>query len=145
MIINVDHFKSYNDIYGHTNADRVLMKTAQMLRRSIRAIDMAARFAGDEFCILLPETELADAARIAERLRKAVSQTEYRSEQGELMDRVTISIGVSSFSPSRQSPLSIVETADRALYQAKTRGRNCVAVYEDSHGGRITAPPGISR
>jgi diguanylate cyclase (GGDEF)-like protein len=132
MIIDVDRFKSYNDIYGHTNADRVLMKTAQMLRRSIRAIDMAARFAGDEFCILLPETELSDAARIAERLRKAVSQTEYRSEQGELMDRVTISIGVSSFSPSRQSPLSIVETADRALYKAKTRGRNCVAVYEDS-------------
>ncbi|HEX5735185.1 MAG TPA: diguanylate cyclase [Blastocatellia bacterium] len=132
MIIDVDRFKSYNDIYGHTNADRVLTKTAQMLRRSIRAIDMAARFAGDEFCILLPETELADAARIAERLRKAVGQIEYRSEQGELMERVTISIGVSSFSPSRQSPLSIVETADRALYQAKTRGRNCVAVYEDS-------------
>ena len=132
MIIDVDRFKSYNDIYGHTNADRVLMRTAQMLRRSIRAIDMAARFAGDEFCILLPETELADAARIAERLRHAVSQTEYRSEQGELIDRVTISIGVSSFSPSRQSPLSIVETADRALYKAKTRGRNCVAVYEDS-------------
>lgn len=132
MIIDVDRFKSYNDIYGHTNADLVLTKTAQMLRRSIRAIDMAARFAGDEFCILLPETELADAARIAERLRKAVGQIEYRSEQGELMEGVTISIGVSSFSPSRQSPLSIVETADRALYQAKTRGRNCVAVYEDS-------------
>lgn len=132
MIIDVDRFKSYNDIYGHTNADCVLMKTAQMLRGSIRAIDMAARFAGDEFCILLPETELADASRIAERLRRAVNQTEYRSEQGELMDKVTISIGVSSFSPSRQSPLSIVETADRALYKAKTRGRNCVAVYEDS-------------
>jgi diguanylate cyclase (GGDEF)-like protein len=132
LIIDVDRFKTYNDIYGHTNADRVLTKTAQMLRRSIRAIDMAARFAGDEFCILLPETEIVDAARIAERLRRAVSQTEYRSEQGELIDRVTISIGVSSFSPTRQSPLSIVETADRALYQAKTRGRNCVAVYEDS-------------
>lgn len=132
LIIDVDRFKTYNDIYGHTNADRVLTKTAQLLRRSIRAIDMAARFAGDEFCILLPETEIGDAARIAERLRRAVSQTEYRSEQGELIDRVTISIGVSSFSPTRQSPLSIVETADRALYQAKTRGRNCVAVYEDS-------------
>jgi diguanylate cyclase (GGDEF)-like protein len=65
-------------------------------------------------------------------LRRAVSQNEFRSEQGELIDRVTISIGVSSFSPSRQSPISIVETADRALYKAKTRGRNCVAVYEDS-------------
>ena len=133
MIIDVDRFKSYNDIYGHTNADRVLVKTAQLLRGSIRAIDMSARFAGDEFCIVLPETELGDAARIAERLRKTISETEYTTEQGERMGQVTISTGISSFSGSRQSPLAIVETADRALYQAKTLGRNCVAVYEDVH------------
>ncbi|HEY7820411.1 MAG TPA: diguanylate cyclase [Vicinamibacteria bacterium] len=131
MIIDVDHFKRYNDIYGHTNADRVLVQTAHMLRRSVRTIDMSARFAGDEFCIVLPETDLDSAARIAERLRRAVSETEYRSDEGELMGQVTLSIGVSSFSPSRQSPLAVIETADRALYQAKTRGRNCVAVYED--------------
>ena len=133
MIIDVDRFKSYNDIYGHTNADRVLVKTAQLLRGSIRAIDMSARFAGDEFCIVLPETELGDAARIAERLRKTISETEYTTEQGQRMGQVTISTGISSFSGSRQSPLAIVETADRALYQAKTLGRNCVAVYEDVH------------
>jgi diguanylate cyclase (GGDEF)-like protein len=131
MIIDVDHFKSYNDIYGHTNADRALSQTALILRRGIRAIDMSARFAGDEFCIVLPETEPVDAACIAERLRLAVSQTEYTSEQGELMGHVTISVGISSFGPSRLSPLAIIETADRALYKAKTRGRNCVAVYED--------------
>lgn len=133
MIIDVDRFKSCNDIYGHTNADRVLVQTAHLLRGSIRAIDMSARFAGDEFCIVLPETELGDAARIAERLRQAICDAEYRTEQGELMDQVTISTGISSFSGSRQTPLAIVETADRALYQAKTRGRNCVAVYEDVH------------
>ena len=132
MILDVDRFKSYNDVFGHTNADRVLVMTAQILRNSIRAIDMSARFAGDEFCIVLPETEIVDAARIADRLRKAVCDAELRSEQGELMDRVTLSIGISSFSLSRQSPLSIIESADRALYQAKTRGRNCVAVYEDA-------------
>lgn len=132
MIIDVDHFKSYNDLYGHTNADIVLLKTAQILRNSIRAIDMSARFAGDEFCIVLPETELAAAASIAERLRAAISNTEYLSEKGELMGQVTLSIGVSSFSPTRQSPLSIIETADSALYQAKTRGRNCIAVYENA-------------
>ncbi|HYP29487.1 MAG TPA: diguanylate cyclase [Blastocatellia bacterium] len=134
MIIDVDRFKSYNDIYGHTEADGVLVKTSQLLRRSVRAIDMTARFAGDEFCIVLPETKLAAAGRIAERLRKSVNQTEFRSETNESMGRVTISIGVSSFSPSRQSPLSIIETADRALYKAKTRGRNCVAIYEDDAG-----------
>jgi diguanylate cyclase (GGDEF)-like protein len=133
MIIDVDRFKSYNDVYGHTNADRVLVQTAQALRGSIRAIDMAARFAGDEFCIVLPETEMGDAARIAERLRRTISETEYKTEQGERMGQVTLSIGISSFSASRQSPLSIIETADQALYRAKTRGRNCVAVYEDAH------------
>jgi diguanylate cyclase (GGDEF)-like protein len=133
MIIDVDRFKSYNDIYGHTNADRVLVKTAQILRGSVRAIDMSARFAGDEFCIVLPETELGDAARIAERLRKAICETEYTTEQSDVMGQVTISTGISSFSDSRQSPLAIMETADRALYQAKTRGRNCVAIYEDAH------------
>jgi two-component system cell cycle response regulator len=92
---------------------------------------MSARFAGDEFCIVLPETELGDAARIAERLRKAICETEYTTEQGDVMGQVTISTGISSFSSSRQSPLSIMETADRALYQAKTRGRNCVSIYED--------------
>jgi diguanylate cyclase (GGDEF)-like protein len=131
MIIDVDHFKSYNDMYGHTNADRVLAQTALILRGSIRAIDMSARFAGDEFCIVLPETEPQDAERIAERLRLEISQTEFHSEQGEMMGRVTISAGISSFGPSRQSPLAVIESADRALYQAKTRGRNCVAVYED--------------
>ena len=131
MIIDVDHFKSYNDVYGHTNADRVLSQTAMILRGAIRAIDMSARFAGDEFCVVLPETEPQDAGRIAERLRLAISQTEYHSEQGKLMGQVTISTGISSFGVSRQSPLAIIETADRALYQAKTRGRNCVAIYEE--------------
>jgi diguanylate cyclase (GGDEF) domain len=130
MIIDVDHFKTYNDIYGHTNADLVLIKTAQLLRSSIRAIDMSARFAGDEFCVVLPETELNTASRVAERLRRAISETEFSAETGERMGRVTLSIGLSSFSPTRQSPLAVIEAADRALYQAKMRGRNCVAVYD---------------
>jgi len=130
MIIDVDHFKSYNDLYGHTNADLVLIQTAQLLRSLVRAIDMSARFAGDEFCIILPETEPETAVRVAERLRAAVSETVYCAESGERMGRVTLSIGVSSFSPARQSPLAIIEAADRALYQAKMRGRNCVAVYD---------------
>lgn len=132
MIIDIDRFKSCNDLYGHTNADRVLIKTAHTLRRSVRAIDMSSRFAGDEFCIVLPETESRNAVQIAERLRKEISTTEFVSEQGERMGRVTISIGLSSFSPSRPSPLAVIETADRALYQAKTRGRNCVVVYDET-------------
>jgi diguanylate cyclase (GGDEF)-like protein len=137
MIIDVDHFKSFNDIHGHTNADRVLVRTGQILRGSIRAIDTAARFAGDEFCVVLPETELLAAAAIAERLRASVSRTEFRTEQGAMIGRVTISIGISSFGAGRQSPLSIIQAADRALYQAKTRGRDRVAACEEegSAGG----------
>jgi len=132
MIIDVDHFKTFNDVHGHTNADRVLVRAAQILRSSIRAIDTAARFAGDEFCVVLPETEIRAAAAIAERLRESVKRTEFRTEQGDLIGNATISIGVSSFSPSRQSPLSIIQAADRALYKAKTRGRDRVAVYEEA-------------
>jgi diguanylate cyclase (GGDEF)-like protein len=131
MIIDVDRFKSYNDLYGHTSADHVLIRTAHALRKCVRSIDMSARFAGDEFCIILPETEENAAARIAERLRAEVSNTEYRSESGESMGRITISIGISSFSPARQTPRTVIESADRALYQAKTRGRNCVVLYEE--------------
>ncbi|MBI3653957.1 MAG: diguanylate cyclase [Acidobacteria bacterium] len=131
MLIDVDHFKKYNDIYGHTNADLVLIKTAAILRRSVRAIDMPARYAGDEFCIILPETEIKSAAFIAERLCREVRQTEFHSDQSELMGRVTLSIGVSSFGLARQTPLAIIETSDRALYQAKTLGRNRVAIFDD--------------
>jgi diguanylate cyclase (GGDEF)-like protein len=139
LIVDVDRFKSYNDLYGHTSADYVLIKTAQALRKCIRTIDMSARYAGDEFCIILPETEVKSAVGIAERLRGEVGRAEYRSEEGKSIGRITISVGVSSFSPNRQSPLSIMETADRALYQAKTRGRNCVVVYDDSPG-QSTSP-----
>lgn len=128
MIMDVDHFKSYNDFYGHTNADRVLIKIAQILRRSVRVIDMSARFAGDEFCVLLPETDPKDAVNIAERLRAEINRAEFRSEQGHLMGRVTISIGISSFSESLSTPLAIIEAADRALYRAKMLGRNRVVL-----------------
>ncbi|MGH9826332.1 MAG: diguanylate cyclase, partial [Blastocatellia bacterium] len=132
MIIDVDRFKSYNDLYGHTSADHVLVRTAQALRRSVRTIDMSARFAGDEFCIILPETDLAAAAIIAERLRTEVSRTEYYAEDGKSMGSITISIGVSGYSRRQTEPRSIIETADRGLYQAKTRGRDCVVVYQDA-------------
>jgi diguanylate cyclase (GGDEF)-like protein len=131
MLIDIDYFKKFNDIFGHTNADRVLIKTAQILRRAVRAIDMPARYAGDEFCIILPETDLHSAAYIAERLCNEVRRTNYQTQHGESMGSVTLSVGVSAFGVSRQTPNAIIETADRALYQAKMRGRNGVAIYKE--------------
>ena len=133
MLIDIDHFKKYNDIYGHTNADLVLMKTAAILRRSVRAIDMPARYAGDEFCIILPETDIQAASFIAERLCREVRQTEYHSELGELMGQGHAQHRRFVFWRPRQTPHSIIETADRALYQAKMLGRNRVAIFEDSN------------
>ena len=143
MIIDVDHFKSYNDLYGHTSADHVLVKAAHALRKCVRTIDMSARFAGDEFCIILPETEEMAAARIAERLRAEVAGTEFKSVAGELMGRITISIGVSSFGDRRQSPRTIIESADQALYQAKTRGRNRVVLYKETPLDTAARPSAI--
>src|SRR5262249_51401901 len=131
LIIDVDHFKNFNDIHGHSNAARAMIQTAQILRGSVRAIDAAARFAGDEFCVVLPETDIPAAASIAERLRSSVNRTEFQTERDESIGNVSISIGVTSFGPACQSPLSIIQAADRALYRAKTRGRNCVSVFEE--------------
>ena len=131
LLLDIDNFKTLNDQYGHSNADRVLVKTAALVQRSVRAIDRPARYAGDEFCVILPETELHAAALAAERLCREVRQTEYLTEQGEGIGGVTVSIGVSSFSRTRHSPNAIFESADRALYQAKAQGRNRVSVYDE--------------
>ncbi len=131
MLIDVDYFKNYNDCYGHTNADRVLIQVAQIFRRGVRTIDLPARYAGDEFCIILPETDLPSATRIAERLCTEVRQTELNTEQGGAMNRVTLSIGVTALNISKPTPLHLIQTADRALYQAKTRGRDQVVVLEE--------------
>jgi diguanylate cyclase (GGDEF)-like protein len=131
MLIDVYYFKNYNDRYGHINADLVLIQIAQIFRRSVRTIDLPARYAGDEFCIILPETDLPAASRIAERLCKEVRQTEFHTEEGSAMNRVTLSIGVTALNKMKHTPLHIIQTADRALYQAKTLGRNRVAVIEE--------------
>jgi diguanylate cyclase (GGDEF)-like protein len=131
MLIDVDYFKNYNDRYGHTNADLVLIQVAQIFRRCVRTIDMPARYAGDEFCIILPETDVQSAAHIAERLCKEVRHTEFITEQGGAMNRVTLSIGVTALNLVKPTPLHLIQAADRALYDAKTRGRDQVVVLEE--------------
>ena len=130
IMIDVDNFKQYNDSYGHLAGDQVLVSVAAALRGALRPNDLVARFGGEEFAVLLPETTIDNATIIANRLRENVSQTEPDRLEGVSLPRVTISLGIAT----RQSEYSLdmmIASADVALYHAKRNGRNCVEVATD--------------
>jgi diguanylate cyclase (GGDEF)-like protein len=118
IMLDIDHFKEYNDTYGHPAGDNLLMMAAATLTKEIRTIDFICRYGGEEFLIILPEIELLGAYEAAERIRKAV----------EVNMPVTISCGVSSFNSSISKKAELIQRADKALYQAKNMGRNRVEI-----------------
>lgn len=126
IMSDIDHFKTFNDTYGHQEGDIVLMETAKVFRLNVRDVDIAARYGGEEFAVVLPETEIEEAKAIAETLRKKVEEHEYPSKQGKL--KVTISLGVASFPLHAKDKMSLIKAADSALYKAKEGGRNQVKV-----------------
>ncbi|HNV69573.1 MAG TPA: sensor domain-containing diguanylate cyclase, partial [Candidatus Ozemobacteraceae bacterium] len=130
MILDIDHFKKFNDTYGHLIGDRVLIHAAQVFKRSIREkIDTVARYGGEEFAVLLPETGIDGARRFAERIRQALESEGLTTEFGDL--RVTISIGVACTIVTQcNKPSDLIDAADQALYFAKDSGRNQVQVYQ---------------
>ncbi|WP_374479383.1 GGDEF domain-containing protein [Zoogloea sp.] len=146
LMIDVDHFKDFNDHFGHVEGDRCLQMVAKTLNVAVvRAADMVARYGGEEFVALLPGTDAAAAALVAERLRAAVEALRIVHRGTLESSRVTISIGVACLHPvwpaagTRQevgypAGLDLVERADRALYAAKTAGRNRVVVAEPAPG-----------
>jgi diguanylate cyclase (GGDEF)-like protein len=119
VMADIDHFKRYNDRWGHPRGDEVLMAVARVLRRVSRGSDIAARYGGEEFTLVLPETSLEAAAKVAERTRRTVAGLRFEGA------RVTLSLGVSTLL-SGDSKEALIENADRALYQAKRDGRNRV-------------------
>ncbi|MEQ1823849.1 MAG: GGDEF domain-containing protein, partial [Fimbriimonadaceae bacterium] len=119
LLLDVDHFKSYNDSFGHPAGDSVLKQIASVLTQAARETDIVARYGGEEFAFILPNTDQEGAMTVAERVRQAV-------EQAEWPDRVvTASLGVSSFG-SLRSPSDLIKAADEALYASKEAGRNFV-------------------
>jgi diguanylate cyclase (GGDEF)-like protein len=125
-ILDVDNFKTINDTTGHSAGDRTLQLLAKSMRRNARANDTIARYGGDEFVMLLPETKLSDAAEMLERIRSQVEKLSLPNIQS-----ITISCGLTEWTGSvTDTPENILKRADAALYEAKRKGRNCVAVDE---------------
>lgn len=124
MMIDVDHFKSYNDQFGHPAGDEALKLVGHVIRETLRGADVAARFGGEEFSILLPQTGPEEAWAIGERLRHNIAETVFPHRV------VTASIGIASCSADLCSVVHIVAAADKALYEAKRRGRNRIMAFE---------------
>jgi diguanylate cyclase (GGDEF)-like protein len=141
MMIDIDDFKIYNDSNGHQAGDRALEITAQRLRAALRKGDVASRYGGEEFSILLPQTSLEEAAVIADRIRREIMDAQFPHGSTQPLGRVTVSIGLSTFSPALDSAEAIIRAADRALYHAKGHGKNRAYAYQGPQGGaRQTTP-----
>jgi diguanylate cyclase (GGDEF)-like protein len=129
MMLDLDHFKQVNDTHGHVVGDEVLKKVARTLREQIRSFDIPARFGGEEFMVILPETDGQSSLIVAERLRKAVEKLSFDSAKKRFS--ISVSIGVANF--VHETSLTddlFIDRADRALYHAKETGRNRVVCYE---------------
>jgi len=127
LLADLDHFKRINDTYGHLLGDKVLRTISRILRESVRGADTVARFGGEEFAILLPETPLAGAIKVAESLCSNIARGRIRDMNDRMIDQVTISVGVGSLQID-DDPESFIGRVDRALYDAKRNGRNRVCV-----------------
>ena len=134
LMIDVDHFKLYNDTHGHQQGDIALQTVASAITTSLkRATDIAARWGGEEFAVLLPETELAGALKVAEDIRNSVETAMIPGDDGVSVHNVTISIGVAPVVPGDDTNIAeLIRRADEALYKAKDTGRNRVCTYEES-------------
>jgi two-component system cell cycle response regulator len=129
MILDIDYFKSINDNYGHDAGDDVLREFAVRVRKSIRGIDLACRYGGEEFVIVMPETDLHVAGMVAERLRRSIAGEPFAVHKGTKRIEVTISIGLTTLEQKGEAVADVLKRADTALYRAKHDGRNRVVSH----------------
>ncbi len=137
-MVDIDHFKHFNDRYGHATGDRVLQAVSGVLKRALRNVDVCARHGGEEFAILLPNTPATNAYNVADRVRATVAATRYTGLGLPPEDNVTISIGVATCPRDATVLEELLELADKALYAAKAQGRDRVCQH-------AAAPAPLSR
>lgn len=125
MILDIDHFKAVNDTYGHDVGDAVLREFAGRLRRNIRGVDLACRFGGEEFVVLMPDTDFRQAELVAERVRQSIAERAFEVNAGRPLS-VTVSAGAALNESAADTPETLIKRADVALYRAKREGRNRV-------------------
>src|SRR5947208_11062991 len=125
LVLDIDYFKSINDTHGHDAGDDVLREFAIRIRKSIRGIDLACRYGGEEFVVVMPETDMAVATVVAERLRRRIASEPFPIQQGARAIDVTISIGLAALGRD-DNAARVLKRADQALYRAKRDGRNRV-------------------
>ena len=140
LVIDIDHFKTFNDNYGHLTGDQVLRLVAQALKQNVKGQDLASRFGGEEFAIVLIDTPLAGAVAVAERIRKAVMTKDLvKRSTGEHLGRISVSVGVATWRRG-DSGQTIIDRADRCMYAAKRAGRNLVVSEDDPRVIAADAP-----
>lgn len=122
LVLDIDHFKSINDNYGHNMGDKVLKEVANLLKKQLRSVDIVCRWGGEEFVVLLPAAEIEEACQIAEKIRNNISRLTFQHLEGIYL---TVSIGVTQIKENDELQ-EVIERADQALYLAKRSGRNCV-------------------
>lgn len=146
LMMDIDHFKSVNDTYGHLTGSKTIEEIGLCITQTLRTGDAAARFGGEEFAAFLLDAELAQALVAAERIRKTIEKQPFsviKHGKPSGIHHVTISIGVSNYPGDSEDPIELVEMADSALYRAKSLGRNQVCAYRDMTEEEIhqTLPP----
>jgi len=129
LMVDLDHFKDFNDKFGHQAGDLVLTEVAGEFRENLRLEDIACRYGGEEFCIICPDTLLREAYLLSEKLRKKIGELSIQY-QGKKLDSITMSIGVAIYPNHADNEDNLIVKADQALYLAKNNGRNCTVVYQ---------------
>ena len=126
-MIDVDFFKRFNDQYGHLTGDQILRETGVLIGENIREIDIAGRYGGEEFCVILPDTDRQGAHYAAQRIRQAVENAVIKAYDASVT--ITVSIGTSTFSDDGKKMDELIDKADWALYRVKKQGRNKVCSF----------------
>lgn len=134
IMFDIDHFKNFNDTYGHQVGDEVLIGVANIIKKAVRQeVDVAARYGGEEFTVIAPETDAPDAMIVSERIRKAIEAAEFPGPEEKVL-KVKVSLGISTFPTHSEDKMELIRKADTALYFSKENGRNQSTIYTEDMG-----------